>query len=217
MLMSSADLELFAEEIDDSQLLISLETYLTSGVHIGTTIASNDMKKYIFRSRQDGLNVLDIKKTDERIRQTGKLLSYYDPEDVLIVGSRQYASVPSTKMSRLCNFNVIPGRFVPGTLTNPQSKNFVEPKIVFINDPRADKQALQEAVSMNIPVISLCDSDNMTSNIDLVVPANNKGRRALARVYLLLATQVLRERGELGEDEELGLTIEDFSFKVLRN
>ena len=89
--------------------------------------------------------------------------------------------------------------------------------MLFINDPRADRQALQEATKMNIPVVSLCDSDNLTSFVDLVVPVNNKGRRALARVYLLIATQVLRERNELGEDEDLGLNIDDFSFKVVRS
>ena len=214
--MSSVDLELFGEEIDDSQLLIPLDEYLTSGVHIGTTIATKNMKDFIFRVRKDGLYVLDIKKTDERIRQAGRILASYDPEDVLVCGSRQYASVPSTKLARLCNFKANPGRFVPGTLTNPNSKHFLEPKILFINDPRADKQALQEAIRMNLPVVSLCDSDNVTSYVDVVIPVNNKGRRALARVYLLIATQILRERGELGEDEPLGLDIEDFSFKVLR-
>jgi small subunit ribosomal protein S2 len=175
------------------------------------------MKPFIFRVRKDGLYVLDIKKTDERIRQAARLLASYDPEDVLVCSSRQYGTVPASKLARLCNFNVIPGRFVPGTLTNPNTKHYLEPKIIFINDPRTDKQALQEALKMNIPVVSLCDSDNQTAYVDLVIPANNKGRRALARVYLLLATQVLRERGELSEEEELGLTIEDFSFKVLRN
>ncbi|MHA2251340.1 MAG: 30S ribosomal protein S2 [Candidatus Kariarchaeaceae archaeon] len=215
--MSSVDLELFQEEIDDSQLLIPLDEYLTSGVHIGTTIATKNMREFIFRARKDGLYVLDIKRTDERIRQAGRILASYDPEDVLVCSSRQYGTVPSTKLARLCNFKAIPGRFVPGTLTNPNSKHFLEPKIVFLNDPRADKQALQEAIRMNIPVVSLCDSDNITSYIDVVVPVNNKGRRALARVYLLIATQVLRERGELSEDEDLGLSIDDFSFKVLRN
>ncbi len=212
----STDLALFAEEIDDSQLLIPLDEYLTSGIHIGTTIATKHMAPFIFRVRKDGLYVLDIKKTDERIRQAGKILASYEPEDVLVCSSRQYGTVPSTKLARLCNFKTIPGRFVPGTLTNPNSKHYIEPKMIFINDPRADKQALQEAIRMNIPVISLCDSDNLTSFVDLVVPVNNKGRRALARVYLLIATQILRERGELSEDEELGLTIDDFSFKVVR-
>jgi len=213
----SSDLALFAEAIDDSQLLIALDDYLTSGVHIGTTVSTSHMKPFIFRVRKDGLFVLDIKKTDERIRQAGRILASYEPEDVLVCSARQYGTVPSTKLARLCNFKAIPGRFVPGTLTNPNSKHYMEPKIIFINDPRSDRQALQEAIKMNIPVVSLCDSDNLTSYIDLVIPVNNKGRRALARVYLLIATQVLRERGELSEEEELGLTIDDFSFKVLRS
>jgi len=216
--MSAAvDLEMFQQEIDDSTLLIPLDEYLTSGIHIGTTIRTRDMEKFVFRVRKDGLYVLNIKKTDDRIRAAARLLASYDPEEVLIASSRQYGTVPSTKLARLCNFKAVPGRFVPGTLTNPNTKHYMEPKIVFINDPRTDKQALQEAVKMNLPVISLCDSDNLTSYVDLVIPVNNKGRRALARLYLLLATQILRERGELGEDEELGLTIDDFSFKVLRN
>ncbi|MCH8907686.1 MAG: 30S ribosomal protein S2, partial [Candidatus Heimdallarchaeota archaeon] len=179
--------------------------------------ATKNMKDYIFRVRKDGLYVLDIKKTDDRIRQAARLLAAYEPADVLVASSRQYGTVPSTKLARLCNFKAVPGRFVPGTLTNPISKHFLEPKIVFLNDPRADRQALQEAIKMNIPVVALCDSDNLTSYVDLVVPVNNKGRRALARVYLLITTQILRERGEIGADEDLGFTIEDFSFKVLRN
>ena len=194
-----------------------MDEYLTSGVHIGTTIRTEDMKPFVFRVRKDGLYVLDIKKTDDRIRAAARLLASYEPEEVLIISSRQYGTVPSTKLARLCSFKTIPGRFVPGSLTNPNTKHYIEPKIILINDPRTDKQALQEAVKMNLPVVSLCDTDNLTSYVDLVVPANNKGRRALARVYLLLATQILRERGELSEEEDLGLSIDDFSFKVLRN
>ena len=214
---ASTDLELFQENIDDSTLLTPLDEYLTSGVHIGTTIRTEDMKPFVFRVRKDGLYVLDIKKTDDRIRAAARLLASYEPEEVLIISSRQYGTVPSTKLARLCSFKTIPGRFVPGSLTNPNTKHYIEPKIILINDPRTDKQALQEAVKMNLPVVSLCDTDNLTSYVDLVVPANNKGRRALARVYLLLATQILRERGELSEEENLGLSIDDFSFKVLRN
>ncbi len=214
--MSSVDLAMFADEIDDSTLLIELDKYLVSGIHIGTTVATKDMEKFVFRVRKDGLYVLNIKNTDERIRYAAKLLASFDPEDVLILSSRQYGTVPASKMARLCNFNVIPGRFVPGTLTNPSSKHFIEPRIIFINDPRVDKQALQEAVRMNIPVISLCDTDNQTSFVDLVIPANNKGRRSLAMIYMILTNQILRERGELGPDESLELSVEDFSFKVLR-
>ncbi len=213
----STDQELFEGTIDENELLVPLDDYLTSGVHIGTTVATKQMEPFIYRVRNDGLYVLDIKKTDERIRQAAKMLALYDPEDVVVVSQRQYGTVPSSKFARLCGFKAIPGRFVPGTFTNPQSKYFTEPSIVFINDPKSDKQALDEARRMNIPVIALCDSDNTTAYVDLAIPANNKGRRALARVYLLLSRQVLRERNELGENEPLGLELDDFAFKLLRN
>lgn len=213
----SLDSDFFEGAIDEADLLIPLDDYLTSGVHIGTTVATKYMEPFIYRVRNDGLYVLDIKKTDERIRLAGKMLASYDPEDVAVVSARQYGTVPASKLARLCNFKAIPGRFVPGTFTNPRSKHFIEPKIVFINDPRSDKQALQEAIEMNIPVVALSDSDNSTSYIDLVVPVNNKGRRSLARIYLLLTQQILRERGELSESEDLGLTLDDFAFKIIRN
>lgn len=213
----SIDSDFFEGQINEEDLLVPLDDYLTSGVHIGTTVSTKYMEPYIYKVRSDGLYVLNIKETDERIRFAAKMLSIYDPEDVVVISQRQYGTVPATKLARLCNFKVIPNRFVPGTFTNPQSKHFIEPKIIFINDPRTDKQALHEATKMNIPVISLCDSDNSTSNIDLVIPVNNKGRRALARVYLLLTQQILRERGDLGPNDALGLTIDDFAFKIIRN
>ena len=107
MLMSSQDFELFDESIDSESLLIPLEEYLTSGIHIGTTIATKNMKEFIFRVRKDGLYVLDVKKTDDRIRMAGRLLASYDPGDVLVCSARQYGTVPSTKLARLCNFRAI--------------------------------------------------------------------------------------------------------------
>ncbi len=213
----STDQDLFEGEIDEADLLVPLDDYLTSGVHIGTTVATSLMEPFVYRVRNDGLYVLDIKQTDERIRLAAKLLSSYDPDEVVVVSQRQYGTVPASKLARLCNFKSLPGRFIPGSFTNPESKYFHEPKIVFLNDPRSDSQALDEATRMNIPVVALCDSDNSTSNVDLVIPANNKGRRALARIYLLLAQQILRERGDIAENEDLGLTIDDFAFKLMRN
>ncbi len=204
-------------QIDESTLLIPLDDYLESGVHIGTKLATEFMKPYIYRVRADGLYVLDVKATDDRIRAAAKLLARYDPESVAVISARQYGTVPAAKMARIAGFKVIPGRFVPGTFTNPEHHGFIEPEIVFLNDPRTDSQALNEAVKMGIPVVALCDTDNVTSFVDLVIPCNNKGRRALARVYHLLTQQILRERGELGPDEELPASMEDFSYKIVKS
>ena len=214
--MSKINVDFLEEDIDEDALLISLDDYLTSGVHIGTTVATKFMKRFIYKIRADGLSMIDIRQTDERLRNAAKLLSGYDPAEVVVVSTRQYGTVPISTMSRLCNFTAIPGRFIPGTFTNHQAKAFLEPEIVIITDPKSDKQAMHEAKMMNISTIALCDSDNSISNVDYVIPSNNKGRKSLARVYMLLTIQVLRERGELTENESFDVSLEDFSFKLIK-
>ena len=200
-----------AEESTGAEgLLVPEDVYLTSGVHIGTQQKSADMKPFIFRVRDDGLYVLDIKQTDTRIRLAAKFLSKYEPGRILVVAARQYGQKPSRVFGKAIGAQVIAGRFVPGTLTNPNVESFVEPEALFVTDPAADQQALREALNIGIPVIGLCDANNETRNVDLVVPTNNKGRRALATVYWLLTREVLRERGQLASDAEFTPTIDDY-------
>src|SRR4030042_2412983 len=78
-----------------ARLLIPEDVYLTSGVHIGTQQKRADMKEVIFKVRSDGLYVLDVKKTDERIRVASKLLAKYDPSKILVVSARQYGQKPA--------------------------------------------------------------------------------------------------------------------------
>jgi small subunit ribosomal protein S2 len=108
------------------------------------------------------------------------------------------------------------GRFIPGQLSNPQYSSRIDPEVILVCDPRADAQAVKEASKVGIPIVALCSTDNEFAGVDLVIPTNNKGRRALAVVFWLLARQVLRERGELGPDKDPPVTIEDFEAKVTR-
>ena len=204
------------ERTEEEILLIPRDTYLVSGIHIGTSVCTKFMEPFKYRVRNDGIYVLDVNTTDERIRVAAKFLSRFEPGKVAVFATRQYASVPSTKMARLAGFKAIPGRFIPGTLTNPSYEGYIEPDVVVLTDPRADKQALTEAASRGIPVVALCDTDNATSHVDLVIPVNNKGRKSLAQVYYLLTREILRARGELGETEDLPETVDDFAFKLLR-
>jgi len=205
------------ENAEEEMLLIPRDSYLVSGIHIGTSVCTKFMVPFKYRVRNDGIYVLDVNATDARIRITAKFLSRFEPSKVAVFATRQYASVPSTKMARLCGFKAIPGRFIPGTLTNPSYEGYIEPDVVILTDPRADKQALTEASLRGIPVVSLCDTDNSTSYVDLVIPVNNKGRKSLAQVYYLLTREILRARGEIGETEELEVSVEDFAFKLLKD
>lgn len=193
-----------------TELLTSEDEYLTSGVHIGTQHKNADMKPYIFRVRNDGLFVLDIAKTDQQIRAAAKLLAKYDPSKVLFVSQRQYGQKPVKEAAKAVGANAIAGRFMPGTCTNPIVAGFMEPDVLVLTDPLGDAQAMREAMNIKIPILGLVDSNNETKNLDLVIPANNKGRRSLALTYWLLAREILVERGQLKDRSEFTPTVDDF-------
>ncbi|MDR0334707.1 MAG: 30S ribosomal protein S2 [Methanomassiliicoccaceae archaeon] len=201
-------------EAENIELLVPEDIYLTSGVHIGTQQKSADMKDFIYKVRQDGLYVLDVKKTDERIRAASKFLARFDPRRVLVVSARQYGQRPARVFSKTIGAPVFAGRFVPGTLTNPTMKGFVEPEVIMVTDPSADKQALNEALNLGIPIVAMCDANNETRNVDLVIPTNNKGRRALACIYWVLTREVLLARGDLKDPADFKMEIEDFEARL---
>jgi len=198
------------QEAPRQELLVPEDTYLTSGVHIGTQQKSADMMQFIFKIRTDGLYVLDVRQTDERIRTAGALLAHYDPKNVLVVSARQYGQKPARLFAEAIGAAVFAGRFVPGTMTNPNLSLYTEPKILLVTDPSADQQALREALNINVPIVGLCDANNETRNVDFVIPTNNKGRRALATVYWLLAREVLKCRGDIATYEDFKSTIDDY-------
>jgi len=189
----SLDEDVMSEEEPD--LLIPVEDYLGAGVHIGTQQKTKDMSRFIHRVRTDGLYVLDVSMTDQRIRTAANFLAGYDPEQILVASSRQYGRFPAEKFADAVGARARTGRFIPGTLTNPTYDGYIEPDVVVVTDPIGDSQAVKEAITVGIPVIAMCDSNNTTSNVDLVIPTNNKGRKALSVVYWLLANETLDHRG----------------------
>ena len=202
-------------EAEAKNLLIDEDTFLTCGVHIGTKQKSKDMEPYVYKVRDDGLRILNVNLTSEKITEASNFLKDYEPKDVLVVSARQYGWKPAKKFADACGFTCIAGRFTPGRLTNPEMRFFIEPKIIVLTDPAADAQAFREAVNISIPVIAMCDSNNLTTDIDLVVPGNNKGRRSLALIYWLMAREILRIKGELPADGELEETIDDFEAPLI--
>jgi small subunit ribosomal protein S2 len=192
------------------ELLIPEDTYLTSGVHIGTQQKSASMRRFVYKIRYDGLYVLDIKETDRRIRIAAKFLARFRPDQILSVSQRQYGQKPVRVFAKAVGAISFSERFVPGCLTNPSLVEYIEPKVLVVTDPATDQQALSEAVSIGIPVVGICDVNNETRNVDLVIPANNKGRVALATVYWLLARELLKARAPEGTEPAYTLSIEDF-------
>lgn len=202
------------EILKTDNLLLPLEELLASGLHIGTRIKTGDMEEYIYRVRPDGLFILNVGKTNERIALAAKFISRFDPSGVIVVSSRLYGRTPVKKFCEMTRTIPVVGRFLPGIISNPLQPKHIEPQLVVVTDPRADRQAMKEASSAGAPVLALCDIDNSFSYIDLAIPVNNKGRRALAMTYWLLARQVLRERKEIDMEGNIQLSVDDFETKL---
>jgi small subunit ribosomal protein S2 len=194
----------------NSGLLVPVEQYLSSGIHIGTIFRTGDMRKYIFKTRPDRLNVMDIQKIDFKIRMAGKFLAQYEPGDIVVVARRKYAQHAARKFAETIGAKAIVGRFVPGTFTNPQAKEFMEPSVVVVSDPIADKEAVDEAARVRIPVVAICNTNNTFRNIDFAIPGNNRGKRALALIFWLLAREYLLNKGIIKSYDEFNVPLSEF-------
>ena len=187
---------------------------LSTGIRVGTQVKTKFMKPFITKASPEGLYMIDLDLTLERIKIAAKFINRIDIKKVIICSGREYANTPIEKFCEVTGLTQMLGRFMPGTLTNPSLSYYIEPKLLLISDPQVDSQAITEATNAGIPVIGISNTDNITSKVDLVIPANNRGRKALATIYWLLAHGILVERGELKENESLKYEIDDFETKI---
>lgn len=198
------------EAQEAENLLLPQEILLSAGVHIGTRIKTKDMEPYIFKVRPDGLFILDVEKMNAKIRVAAKFLARQDLSRVAVASSKRYGRTPVQRFCELTGAVPYVGRFTSGNFTNPLLPSYFEPVALVVTDPLADRQAMDEAMKIGIPIIAFCSTDNSLSGVDLVIPINNKGRRSLAVAYWLLCREVKRERGEISPDGDLSLSIDDF-------
>lgn len=187
---------------------------LSTGIRVGTQVKTKFMKPFITKASPEGLYMLDLDITLQRIETAAKFINRIGVEKAIVCSGRQYANTPIEKFCEITGATKKLGRFMPGTLTNPSLPYYIEPKLVLISDPQIDDQAITEATNAGIPVIGVANTDNLTSKLDLVIPANNRGRKSLATIYWLLARQILIEKGELKEDDKMKYEIDDFETKI---
>ena len=187
---------------------------LSTVIRVGTSVKTKFMRQYITESSPEGLYMLNIDMTLERIKTAAKFINRMDIKRVIVCSGREYANTPIEKFCEMTGATMMLGRFMPGTLTNPSLPFYTEPQIMLISDPQVDSQAVIEATNAGVPVIGVSNTDNLTSKLDLVIPANNRGRKALATVYWLLAREILIQKGELTEDQDMKYEIDDFETKI---
>jgi len=195
----------------NAQFLVPQDAYLKSGIHIGTKFRTKYMEPFIYKTRPDGLSVLNLQKIDERIRLAAQMLAQYESQDILICSRRENGWKAVKAFGKNTGCKTFAGRYPPGILTNPQLDSYMEFKLILVTDAWPDRNAIKDALLVGIPVIALCDTNNQANDVDFVVPCNNKGKKSLGILFYLLAREFLRNKGQLGKDEEPKFTIEDFT------
>jgi Ribosomal protein S2 len=192
---------------------------LTAGIRIGTDVKTKHMERFIAKA-SEGVYILDMNKTLERIDAAASFIARALPR-VAVCTSKEQASIAVKKFCELTGAVPIVGRFMPGTFTNPFLSTYIEPEVVLVSDPQTDIQAIVEATNAGIPVIALVNTDNSLTKVDLAIPSNNRGRRAIATIYWLLALHILNKKG-LVQDKQLDYftyngnvyKIDDFEAKI---
>lgn len=197
--------------VEEEKLLVPLETYLKVGLYVGTKFRTEYMAPFIYKIRPDGLAVLNVQKINERLAIASRFISQYEPEDILVVGRRENSWKALKEFGKATGIKIFTGRYMPGILTNSSLDNFMEAKLLIVTDPWPDKNVLQDAVKVGIPVVALCDTNNESNYIDLVVPCNNKGKKSLGLVFYVLAKEYLKNKGLVKSDKDLKFKLEDFS------
>ena len=181
---------------------------LTTGIRVGTEVKTKFMIPYIVQASPEGLYLFDLDITLSRIQTAARFIKKFDMNKVIVYSGRVYTTTPIEKFCELTGAKKMLGRFMPGTLTNPLLPYYSEPQLIVVSDPQVDSQAVTEATNAGIPVIGIANTDNVTSELDLIIPANNRGRKALATVYWLLARELLQD------SETMKYEIEDFETKT---
>ncbi|MBI4738616.1 30S ribosomal protein S2 [Candidatus Woesearchaeota archaeon] len=181
----------------EENLLVPIDQYLKAGIHIGTKFKTTYMDAFIYKTRPDGLYVLNLQKIDERLALAAKFLAQYEPRDILVVCRRENGWKPINLFGKLTGVRVFAGRYPPGVLTNIQLKSFIEAKVLLVIDAWPDRNAINDAIKAGMPVVALCDTNNQSNNVDLVIPCNNKGKKSLGLVFYILTTEYLKNKGLL--------------------
>jgi len=190
--LTREDLKLEVE--DSGNMLVPLEDYVKSGIYLGTKVITTDMRPYVYKRRTDGLAIINTRFIDEKIREAISFISKYEPGKIIAMCKREAGWKALKAFSKATGIRVFTKKYPAGIVTNSILDEFFEPELMIITDPWLDKNPIADANQINVPIVGICDTNNLTSSLDIVMPGNNKSNKSIGLIYWLLARGYIQAR-----------------------
>jgi len=179
----------------DQTILTPLEDYIKTAAYLGTKVITPTMRKYVYRRRLDGLAILNTLLVDKKLAEGIDFIKQFKPEDWTLVCKREAGWRGAKMFAELTGVRTFTKKYPSGVLTNTVLDNFIETKMVVISDPWLDKNALADAKNIRIPVVGMCDTNNHTTDIDVVMIGNNKSNKSMGLFFWLMAREYMKAHG----------------------
>ena len=108
---------------------------LAATTHLGSDNSEIQMETYIYKRRQDGVHIINLKKTWEKLMLAARAIATIEnPADVFVVSSRPYGQRAVLKFARYIGSTAMAGRFTPGKFPS-NAKEIV--KFAYLLTPRS--------------------------------------------------------------------------------
>jgi len=198
-------------ERKDETVLTPLEDYIKTASYLGTKVITPTMREYVYRRRLDGLAILNTLLVDKKLADGIDFIKQYKPDEWTLACKREAGWRAAKMFSELTGVRLFTKKYPAGVLTNTMLENFIETDMIMICDPWLDKNALADAQKVRIPVVGICDTNNHTADVDVVIIGNNKSNKSLGLFFWLMAREYMKEHKI---DKPLR-TLEDFVGEAL--